>query len=75
MLNGQQLLEFPRPKEMEGTELRVKSAVLWVRVGFKAGFPLTLRPMYQKSDRNVTLWVFRVSAQSNTTFVSGKVSP
>ncbi|XP_008475524.3 inhibin beta chain-like [Diaphorina citri] len=72
MLNGQQLLEFPRPKEMDGTELKVKSAVLWVRIEFRSGFPHTLRPIYQKSDRNVTLWVFRVSAQSNATYVSGK---
>ncbi|XP_014293830.1 inhibin beta chain, partial [Halyomorpha halys] len=60
-LNGQRLLELAAPAE--GTELRVKSAVLWLRMEPRATVL-----------RNVTLWAFRLLAQhlSNATHLSGK---
>ncbi|XP_073989821.1 inhibin beta chain-like isoform X2 [Rhodnius prolixus] len=62
-LNGQRLVEFVPPGE--GPELRVKSAVLWVR----------LEPRSHSSiQRNVTLWAFRLTTHHlpNATHLSGK---
>ncbi|CAH0774340.1 unnamed protein product [Bemisia tabaci] len=76
LLNGQRLLEFPRPQDVDGSELRVKSATLWVRVDFRESLPRNFRRLVP--DRNLTMWVFRVfrssndDSPSNTTFVSGK---
>lgn len=62
-LNGQRLLELAAP--VEGSELRVKSAVLWLRMEPRAGGP----------HRNVTLWAFRLLSAHlpNATHLSGKV--
>ncbi|XP_024082625.1 inhibin beta chain isoform X2 [Cimex lectularius] len=61
-LNGQRLIEFLPPGE--GPDLRVKSAVLWVRLEQRSYSP----------PRNVTLWVIRLTAHHlpNTTQLSGK---
>ncbi|XP_075211119.1 inhibin subunit beta isoform X2 [Lycorma delicatula] len=70
-LNGQQLLEFPPPKGVEGPELRVKSAALWVRVDLSPSLSPDL--LSRVRDRNLTLWIFRVSPSrlTNTTHLSG----
>ncbi|XP_039275471.1 inhibin beta chain [Nilaparvata lugens] len=72
MLNGQQLLEFAPPQGVEGPELRVKSATLWVRL--EPSSSLSAERLGRLRDRNLTLWIFRVSPHrlANTTHLSGK---
>lgn len=69
-LNGQPLLEFSHSSESDPgvfiSQLRVKSALLWVRVS-------TIR-YYPPAHRNLTLWVFKVlQPLVNASFLSGKV--
>ncbi|KAF6208383.1 hypothetical protein GE061_016837, partial [Apolygus lucorum] len=60
-LNGQRLVEFLPPGE--GPELRVKSALLWIRLEARSTPP----------QRNVTLWAIRIKHHlPNATHLSGK---
>lgn len=74
-LNGQPLLEFSHFDDLEeqgvSPELRVKVATLWVRVDFRPSVPREFR---NGPDRNLTLWLFKVTKlHSNATHLSGKV--
>lgn len=70
-LNSQSLLEFAHAQEHEG-ELRIKSALLWVRVELRPG---SGRVSHHAKHKNITLFVFRVQPKRflNTTHLSGKV--
>ncbi|KAL1139839.1 hypothetical protein AAG570_006816 [Ranatra chinensis] len=69
-LNGQTVLEFWQAGGAEGVELRVKSAMLWVKVEpTRAKHPPPPPP-----HTNFTLWAFTVHAHlPNATRLSGKV--
>lgn len=75
LLNGQTLLEFSHSSESNPgvfiSQLRVKSALLWVRVALNR----TITNHYPIiGNKNMTLWVFKVKPSvANTSFLSGKV--
>ncbi|XP_066995455.1 inhibin beta chain isoform X2 [Anabrus simplex] len=73
-LNGQTLLEFSHFQDLDkdgsGVELRVKSATLWVKVDFRASLPRAFRHSLQ--DRNLTLWLFKVTRPPAQLHLSGK---
>ncbi|KAK6635007.1 hypothetical protein RUM44_000256 [Polyplax serrata] len=76
LLNGQTLLEFSHSSGSDpGTfvnQLRVKSAVLWVRVALNRSAATTSHHTIF-GNKNMTLWVFKVKPSvANTSFLSGK---
>lgn len=78
MLNGQRLIEFSTNEDrVSGKDLRVRSAVLWIKIELRSNYRKFRRKNFATSpDRSLTLWVFRVmesQAPSNSTVLADKV--
>lgn len=78
MLNGQRLIEFSTNEDrVSGKDLRVRSAVLWIKIELRSNYRKFRRKNFGTPDRSLTLWVFRVMesyAPSNSTVLADKVS-
>lgn len=73
-LNNQQLVEFSLSKYSDtgDQELKVKAATLWVKVSFHPLITQTKKLMM--TQKNVTLWVFRVIHEKLSNRISSQVT-